>query len=87
MRRAVFGAGVAKSRKFNDRPFPYHTELELEITTLTNLGSGLGRVALPAAEGAATGDGWVVMVPFALPGERVRVRVGGMRVGRRRSNN
>ena len=75
MRRAVFGAGVAKSRKFNDRPFPYHTELELEITTLTNLGSGLGRVPLPAAEGAATGDGWVVMVPFALPGERVRVRV------------
>jgi len=69
VRRAVFGAGVAKTRKFNDRPFPYHTELELEITTLTNLGSGLGRVPLPAAEGTVTGDGWVVMVPFALPGE------------------
>ena len=70
--------------KFNDRPFAYHQEIELEITTLTNLGVGLGRVALgpnlelgscdlelPAAKAA----GWVVMVPFALPGERVRVRV------------
>ncbi|MEO6875578.1 MAG: class I SAM-dependent RNA methyltransferase [Opitutaceae bacterium] len=58
-------------KKFNDLPFPYHTELELEITTLTNLGSGLGRVALPGETEAK----WVLMVPFALPGERVRVRV------------
>ena len=100
---------MAKKR-FNDHPFPYHTELELEISTLTNLGIGLGRVALPNAEcgvrsadsntsaatasprspdpanpqsefrdpqspAAAGGSGWVVMVPFALPGERVRVRV------------
>lgn len=50
--------------KFNSHPFAYHQELELEITALTNLGVGLGRV-----------DGWVVMVPFALPGERVRARV------------
>lgn len=97
-------------KRFNDHPFPYHTELELEISTLTNLGIGLGRVALPSAEcgvrsadsntsaatasprspdpanpqsefrdpqspAAAGGSGWVVMVPFALPGERVRVRI------------
>lgn len=54
--------------KFNDQPFHYHHELELEVSTLTNLGVGLGRVTL--------GEGkWVVMVPFTLPGERVRVRV------------
>lgn len=58
-------------KKFNDRPFPYHHELELEIATLTNLGVGLGRTALPGE----TERKWVVMVPFTLPGERVRVRV------------
>lgn len=77
---------MGRPRNFNDHPFPYHAELELDVTTLTNLGSGLGRVALPAAApGAAApadpdpapagGGQWVVMVPFALPGERVRVRV------------
>ena len=77
-------------KKFNDHPFPYRTEIELEISTLTNLGVGLGRVELPG--GRKTGNsgpaqienreskienssGWVVMVPFTLPGERVRARV------------
>lgn len=51
-------------RNFNPEPYPYYHELELTIDTLTNLGHGLAR------------DGeWVVMTPFALPGERVRVRV------------
>lgn len=114
-------SSVAK-KKFNVHPFPYHHELELEIATLTNLGVGLGRVALPddlrSARGgalSATRDrqkaedgepgvrpdriegapaptknqqprtnspttthppsGWVVMVPFTLPGERVRARI------------
>lgn len=66
-----------KHRKFNDHPFAYHQEIELEIATLTNLGLGLGRVPLPTSGGAAdeTRSGWVVMVPFTLPGERVRARV------------
>ncbi len=58
-------------KRFNDQPFRYHEEIELEITTLTNLGLGLGRVALPGTTEAK----WVVMVPFTLPGERVRARV------------
>jgi 23S rRNA (uracil1939-C5)-methyltransferase/tRNA (uracil-5-)-methyltransferase len=62
---------VSKKKKFNDQPFAYHQELELEISTLTNLGSGLARVALPGQPDAK----WVVMVPFTLPGERVRARV------------
>ncbi len=62
-----------KKKKFNDHPFAYHAEIELEIATLTNLGVGLGRVPL---RDPATGEEtqWVIMVPFALPGERVRVR-------------
>ncbi len=51
-------------KNFNSHPFNYHQELELRIDTLTNLGLGLGRV-----------DNWVVMVPFTLPGELVKVRV------------
>jgi 23S rRNA (uracil1939-C5)-methyltransferase/tRNA (uracil-5-)-methyltransferase len=59
------------NKKFNDRPFGYHQEIELEIATLTNLGVGLGRVPHPQEPASK----WVVMVPFTLPGERVRVRV------------
>jgi tRNA/tmRNA/rRNA uracil-C5-methylase (TrmA/RlmC/RlmD family) len=61
-------------KRFNDHPFSYHQEIELEISTLTNLGIGLGR--LPIAD-AATGQvsQWVVMCAFALPGELVRARV------------
>lgn len=63
---------MSKKKAFKDRPFAYHQEVELSITTLTNLGAGLGRVAL----GEGGGDrGWVVMVAFALPGELVRARV------------
>ena len=56
---------MPRKKKFNDQPFAYHQEIDLEISTLTNLGLGLGRVL----------EGWVVMVPFTLPGERVRARV------------
>lgn len=51
-------------KNFVAEPFEYHQELELTIESLTNLGMGLARV-----------DGWVVMVPFVIPGERVRARV------------
>jgi tRNA/tmRNA/rRNA uracil-C5-methylase (TrmA/RlmC/RlmD family) len=63
---------VSKKKKFNDRPFGYHQEIELSISTLTNLGLGLGRVDL---EGGEIGRKWVVMVAFALPGERIRARI------------
>ena len=74
---------MGKKKKFNDQPFPYRTEIELEISTLTNLGVGLGRVPLPGPEAALphhssaerSDGGWVVMVPFTLPGEKVRARV------------
>ncbi len=73
---------MAKKKKFNDQPFAYHQEIELEISTLTNLGSGLGRVKLADQQPIENREskienpgGWVVMVPFTLPGERVRARV------------
>ncbi len=49
---------------FVAKPFQYHEIIELEIETLTNQAHGLGRV-----------DAWVVMVRFALPGERIKARV------------
>lgn len=51
-------------KKFVPTPFEYHQEIDLRIDSLTNLGHGVGRV-----------DGWVVFVPFCLPGELVRARV------------
>ncbi|WP_221031697.1 class I SAM-dependent RNA methyltransferase [Actomonas aquatica] len=81
--------GRNKTKTRRDFPFPYHAEIELEITTLTNRGVGLGRVELASDQQSATSDQpanqeseienpkstWVVMVPFSLPGERVRARV------------
>ena len=60
-------AGVSTSRppkKFVAIPFDYHQEIEMVIDALTNLGAGVGRVG-----------GWVVFVPYALPGETVRCRI------------
>lgn len=51
-------------RNFRPEPFAYHQEIELRIDNLSSLGQGVGRVG-----------GWVVFVPYALPGERVRARV------------
>ncbi len=51
-------------KNFVSKPFDYHQEVEVQVESLTNLGVGIARV-----------DGWVVMVPFTIPGERVRARV------------
>jgi 23S rRNA (uracil1939-C5)-methyltransferase/tRNA (uracil-5-)-methyltransferase len=64
---------VPRNKKFNDKPFAYHQEIEMEVSTLTNLGAGLGRVSISSTE--PDSKPWVVMVPFALPGEKVRVRI------------
>jgi 23S rRNA (uracil1939-C5)-methyltransferase len=51
-------------KNFVSEPFDYHQEVELTIERLTNLGMGVGRI-----------DGWVVMVPYVVPGERVKARI------------
>ncbi|MDR1255027.1 MAG: class I SAM-dependent RNA methyltransferase [Puniceicoccales bacterium] len=47
-----------------DKPFHYHDELTVDIQSLSNEGRGIARI-----------DNWIVMVPFVIPGERVRVRI------------
>ena len=51
-------------KHFRPEPFGYHDIVELKIDSLSNLGAGVGRI-----------DGWVVFVPFCLPGERVQARI------------
>ncbi len=51
-------------KNFIPEPFAYHEEVAFKIESLTNLGMGVGRV-----------DGWVVMVPFVIPGETVKARI------------
>lgn len=49
---------------FLPNPYPYHHELELDISDITNLGIAIGR-----------DDGWVIQVPYCWPGERIRARI------------
>jgi len=64
--RRCIGEGMSMEapKNFVPEPFEYHQELEVAVESLTNLGMGVARV-----------DGWVVMVPFVIPGERVKVRI------------
>ena len=73
-------------KHFRPEPFDYHEVIELDIDSLSNLGAGVGRfegLALPGSQNkeepeppASKGDGgWVVFVPFCLPGERVKARI------------
>lgn len=64
---------MRRKKPFNAVPFDYHQEIDLEIQTLTNEGQGLGRIRLPDSE--PENAGWVVLVPFGLPGDRIRARV------------
>ncbi len=64
---------MRRKKPFNAVPFDYHQEIDLEIQTLTNEGQGLGRIRLPDSEPESAG--WVVLVPFGLPGDRIRARV------------
>ncbi len=57
-------ADLQVPKKFHPEPYPYHHELELEIETLSNSGEGIAR-----------DNGWVIFVPFSLPGDRVKARV------------
>ena len=55
---------MQKPKNFVPEPFEYHEIVEVTVESLTNLGIGIARV-----------DGWVVMVPFTIPKERVRARI------------
>ena len=53
-----------RPRKFKAEPYEWHEIVELEIEALSNLGAGIAKP-----------NGWVVFVPFTLPGEKIRAKV------------
>ena len=75
------------SKKFKAYPFDYHQEIDVEISSLSNLGIGVAKVDLTKLDSqqpdlrdersteAAESGGWVVFVPHTLPGELVRARI------------
>ena len=69
MEKAFSGPARQAPKKFKAEPFGYHQIVELEIHSLTNLGEGVGRVALNE------NDSWVIFVAGALPGERIKASV------------
>jgi len=60
---------ISVPKGFKPGPFDYHEEVELTVDSLSNLGLGLGRWS------GGEVDDWVVFVPGALPGEKVRVKI------------
>jgi 23S rRNA (uracil1939-C5)-methyltransferase/tRNA (uracil-5-)-methyltransferase len=53
-----------RPRKFKAEPYEWHEVVELKIEALSNLGAGIAKPG-----------GWVVFVPFTLPGEKIRAKV------------
>lgn len=53
-----------RPRKFKAEPYDWHEIVALKIEGLSNLGAGIAKP-----------DGWVVFVPFALPGEKILAKV------------
>ncbi|KAG2753493.1 S-adenosyl-L-methionine-dependent methyltransferase [Suillus brevipes Sb2] len=51
-----------------DSPFEFREEVEVEVSTLSSNGDAMAR-------SPASSPPWVIVAPFALPGERIRVRV------------
>ncbi|KAJ7237562.1 tRNA methyltransferase [Mycena haematopus] len=51
-----------------DSPFEYHQELEMQVVAICSTGTAL-------ATSPGLSRPWVVVVPFSLPGETIRVKV------------
>jgi len=72
-------------RKFVPIPFAYHELLICKVESLTNLGIGICRVALPGSimidphpdlnDVQHDNRGWVIMVPNVIPGELVKLSI------------
>jgi len=62
-----------KAKPFNNFPFEYHHEMEVSIESLSNLGDGIAKTPIKNQEGEDTL--WVIFVPFALPDEKVKIRI------------
>ena len=53
-----------RPRKFKSQPYEWHQIIEVEVIGLSNLGAGIAKP-----------NDWVVFIPFALPGEKIRAKV------------
>ena len=53
-----------RPRKFKAQPYEWHQIIEVEVIGLSNLGAGIAKP-----------NDWVVFIPFALPGEKIRAKV------------
>lgn len=53
-----------RPRKFKAEPYEWHEIIEVEVIGLSNLGAGIAKP-----------NDWVVFIPFALPGEKIRAKV------------
>lgn len=62
-----------RTKTFNNYPFPYLEELELNIESLSNLGDGVAKVSLNDTDGSE--KLWTIFTPLTLPGEKVRVQI------------
>nr|GAT58007.1 S-adenosyl-L-methionine-dependent methyltransferase [Mycena chlorophos] len=51
-----------------DSPFAYHQEVEVQVVAISSTGSAL-------ATHSDSARSWVVVVPFSLPGETVRLKI------------
>ncbi|KAK7057872.1 S-adenosyl-L-methionine-dependent methyltransferase [Favolaschia claudopus] len=60
--------GALKDGTDRQSPFEYHQELQLQVVALCSTGSAL-------ATSPDSTRPWVVVVPFSLPGETIRVKV------------
>ncbi|KAF8741344.1 hypothetical protein RHS02_03475, partial [Rhizoctonia solani] len=70
--KAVLGSEAVETATSQDKdwesPLPFGTELELTVSGLTSTGDSISVHSSP--EGP-----WAVVVPFALPGEKIRTKI------------
>ncbi|CAE6532955.1 unnamed protein product [Rhizoctonia solani] len=70
--KAVLGSEAVEAATAQDKdwesPLPFGTELELTVSGLTSTGDSISIHITPVGP-------WAVVVPFALPGERIRAKI------------
>ena len=56
-------------------------EMTVDVVAFGDRGKSIARISVPASDGAAGREGYVVFVPGAVPGDRVRVRIAKRKKG------
>ena len=61
-------------KTFNPYPFEKNEEVVLKVDGFSSLGHGVGRIDHIPKTGEPVKN-WVIFIPFALPGEEVKVKI------------